>query len=1258
MTLSLPEVLVRAVEGTGLRQRRRTSRSAVKGEPLDGAEAQVAAQPPAPRAGWDRLVAYGFPSLVVLLATTRWFSAGAFMASGDVPPYIRTNLAHEVFSLWNHQASGGGSTYYAILQLPDVVLLQATAAMRLSAPMAQHLLVDAVLLTTAVGSAHLSRVWLRSPWAAAFAGLVGVFTYFTLITLPNLLPALAIGLVGLLVGRVLRAAAGRRIRATGTAAMVLPVGYLAQNPPLVVVTAVALLAAAAAAPLLIAAPNRSGSARRAWGHLLRTAPWAALISLWWMTPFVQTLLDGHGLTFAAQTDVNAWAWTQVRATIANILWLNTGWGWAQPAYFPYGAKADAGLSGAAHWVLPALALIGLVLADRGRRRTLWTLAALTAVLVFFSKGSHAPAGAVNLWLYAHVPGLWLLRDPMAKLGVLLVLVYAVSAGLALERGAALVAVGTRRLHARSDRAGPRLGRGLHLAGVSALVALAAVAVGAPWPLWTGAVAPASNPLLAPARVKVPPAWYSLAARVNAVPGDGKTLVLPLDPFYQVSTSWGYHGTDAVPAQLLKNPVLAELPGGYYGLPTALQNLLDGVQEAAVAGDTGQLPGLLHALGVSTVLVRSDLLDTPETPTSADPRRIAAAFKKTLGVREEARTAVGTAFRVMGGQSPVSEASALVGVRAEDATALVGAVGELAPGSVATAGMQGLSSLVWEGASGHASQRFTLAPGRTYRVRLASPTGNLRVVEAFPGGPPVLHLLDADSVTVDGRRVPSQLSASVPMSTRAVVGVSIGDSFAAAAGPAAVVAAGAGDVVTAFAVVPGTRSVLGPFGAPGDCDSGGPVPSGEARAPGTSATHGFTLTAIRHTTCVAAALPATGITAATYQVSLDYRSMGGPTAQLCVYRNERTGCGDLPALADSRERWVHYTGLIRLPGGLAAPRLYLYAEAAGAGSIRTAVSYRRVAVRRLFAAGSAQVTTSPPTQQYLLLAAGEHRAVASSMLPAVPALAFGSLSDCNAAEPADAGLSLGRTGDGTLTLGAASDSACVSSDAAPVSGAGRLRLRLQYRTVAGLPARVCVWEIGPDRCAGAPALVTADDWMTLDTEVSTDPGTSAVQVYLYADGQPAPRTSVQYRDVVLSPATARLVVITPAGDSADSVPLVSTTHQSAGSYRSSVTGADGQFILVLADSYAPGWTLSRLPAGWTAKHFLANGYANGWVVHGTGSAQLQIAYTPNGLAAAGQALSVSSLVVLALAGAGQRFWARRKRRRRTPSTTLTAAAGSA
>ena len=244
---------------------------------------------------------------------------------------------------------------------------------------------------------------------------------------------------------------------------------------------------------------------------------------------------------------------------------------------------------------------------------------MVLVLVFLAKGLHSPLPGVNLWLYDHTPWSWLFREPMSKIGPALVLLVV-----------ALFAMTTGALLERSQELGglPRQFVGLALAvGAAAVLAY-------PYPMWDGRVIPDDRPSLPPAHVTIPDEWLDAATFINNSATMGKVLVLPLDDYYQMPTTWGYYGVDLVPQLLLRRPVIQLLPDAYYSEEGGFATLVRAVEEALAEGDTEEVPGLLQALGVSHILLRRDLdLGFPGR-SFEDPARLEPGLRAVRDLHRE------------------------------------------------------------------------------------------------------------------------------------------------------------------------------------------------------------------------------------------------------------------------------------------------------------------------------------------------------------------------------------------------------------------------------------------------------------------------------------------------------------------------------------------------------------------------------------------------------------------------------------------------
>ena len=1055
-----------------------------------------AARPSAAR----RWIAYGLPIGVVLVLVTIWFQGGGYLASGDVGPLVRGSLMHELGLLWNHQDSGAGSPSYETAdRLLEVLCVVAARTLGLPAFAGQWLLYAGILAALAASVSGLCAVWLRNPWAIAFGGVASVVNIFTLINLLNPLPALALADIALLGGLVLRTARGTISRARAAVLLTLatlPLSYLGLNPPLLAVVAVGVLAL-----LAFSGPLTGGSTRAAVSAVALAAPLALAAGAWWLVPEVAALHGGGGASFAAQTDVEAWTWTMQRASLPNVLSLNAQWGWAFTEYTPWAPSMDALPWSAVRWSLPLLALAGFCAppGDRRTRRALRALGLAVAPLAFLCKGLHPPLVGINLLIYRDVPGMWLFREPMAKFGDILVLLYALLAAAALEqflrRG---FAIGFARGRIQSFSL-PK--------STAAVAVLAVAALCYPWPLWTSAVVSEPRDALPSAQVHIPAGWQGIADTINQAPGDGKLLELPLDTYYQVTTTWGYHGVDDVPQQLIRRPVLQELPGGYFGATPQLEATLNATQTAVLTGNGPAARNLLDALGATFVLVRRDLKRLPGDERQPAASRLSAGLAGVPGLRRIASGPLADVFEITPGPAgaapgnggAVSLATSLDARYGDEPDQFAADLAARAPGSLLTDDPASPVDSATVTLDNPATTSVDLADAGRYELtRGSTDAAYLAQIQDTRHGPELV-LRDAYQITAAGRPLPGPGPVVIPLASRAP----------RHAGPA-----GPGSVSDwALSVRSGRAAGLpGGDSHPLRLEPGTPVELS----------------------------PGDHVTA--------YAILGGPSDPSYV------------------------------------------------------------------PAGDATVPATKPAAQQLTLPAGRMPiAFASRESQSVPD--FGAqVGDCDRQDSRSAaavGISSREAPAGTFTLTAAAHTACVFAPFTAGDVGPAYELEFEYRTAAGFPARYCVWEDGPNRCAVGPSLGASTSWQTLSTVIHPDPGTTRLRLYLYADGQPNPVTSVQYRAIRAKRSIPAVVSVRPL-TSASRAAMAALTWNGprSGAYQVSLTNVQSRAVVSLDESYDPRWAVRGLPSGWTARHIRANGYANAWIITGRGSARLDIEFGPD------------------------------------------------
>jgi arabinofuranan 3-O-arabinosyltransferase len=274
--------------------------------------------------------------------------------------------------------------------------------------------------------------------------------------------------------------------------------------------------------------------------------------------------------------------------------------------------------------------------------------------------------------------------------------------------------------------------------------------------------------------------------------------------------------------------------------------------------------------------------------------------------------------------------------------------------------------------------------------------------------------------------------------------------------------------------------------------------------------------------------------------------------------------------------------------------------------------------------AATVTTTPLGNGVtrLSIAAGDSLITDGDFADGKP---WGPVGDCDNVLGTAAGVSqqvgpFGPGGGPALALSTRYDSACAQQRLAWTGGA--LRLDLSVRHVSGQAARLCIYELGPNRCAPTADLPTSTTWAPYHTVVTPDPGTSSLILFLYADGNTAgqpgapPVTRNDYAQVSVSSASPVRVAV--FGDP-------QTPATSAAS------------LLLLRESFSGHWVG---PAG--TRHVLVDGLYNGWL--GALPAAATSRYGPSGTVRAAAILSLIAGLALVPLGLGGRPGRRRRPRR--------------
>ena len=1245
---------------------------------------------------WNPWRAYLVLTAIAWFVVSRWFRTGTFIATGDMGPWIRQGWRPEFLWSWNHSVTGAGSAAYNVARGFELILIDVVKFFGSDEYTAQWIFYSLIYTLVAVGVGYLAAALVRSELAVIAAGTFGILNGFFLTRLPNPLNIISVGIVALLTGLALRVALGRNIPAPVAGLALLPTSFLGFNPPMLVVAYAWTLAGT---PLL--AYVLLGR-RPAW-RLLRWMPaagfWAVLINIWWLVPLAQSFTGGGGAQANATfTDPMNWSWAQINNSVPNVLTMVANWAWFLPQYLPFAGSLDHPGWVWIRYLLPALVFAAPLLARRERRRIALGSLAMALVFVVLAKGLQPPFTGFNYWLYLHAPGFWLFREPMSKLGQLLVLLFAILLAIAVEAAYDALSTrveaygGWRQLVSR--RADP-LGSIWSAAPIVAVVGVLAY----PFPLYTGAVMPDERPSQPSAHVRVPDYWWDTAARIDADPRPGKVLILPLDDYYQMPTAWGFFGVDSIANLLLEHPVVQRKPDGYFGDSAGFAANVQAIETALVSGDVDAVPPLLEALSISEIIVRHDLIRGLPGRSFADDRVITAAMARVDGVRRVQRGPLDI-WQVGDGSSPLARAWTSTLDAPADAAGTAAAIastdGNRALVSRPDESVPPLTPVV-DHAPDVADDVITWSVPPTDLAAAGQPTSAVTTVEVPTEGSFTLDqrlragavltptwsdrrqavlLRDPTRVVVDGEptapRPPTVLPVDAPERPVALTAgprtVSL-DRWRTRDTGARSVVVGAATPTTMWA-----RSTepaqTGLFSDVYDCNNYEPRPASElglrldrlGDPDGPRGSDGvLRLSADDHAACtrlvVEDARPGR-----TYRVRLEYRQVEGKRPQVCLWQTDTDGCELAPRPVMER-KWTAYERFVTVDEVADGLQVVLHADVGQRLLGRTVSEYRRVRVEALDPIAEARTWPEPVPTTTVQLDAGSHEIEVRGGPSGSVLAPFEPLQDCfryDDQTPEQAGLfakgnlrhERGRA-SGTLSLGARVHMACLGATAPGFGSSSLYELAYEARSMRLRDPKVCLYLRGPDRCATLPTGLSWDGWTRYSAPVRPDPGAVETRVYLYGlrDLEESRVSRVDYREVALRPVASPVDVVLVRETTDAEPPAVRWDRRDPAHIAVAVDDAPAGTIVGLAESAAPGWALPD-----AGEKVTAMGWRGAWEVEGdldavaayvpAEASRLALASLPIALGLASVWLLIAPMVMRRVRAARRRAWRALTRRSRS------------
>jgi arabinofuranan 3-O-arabinosyltransferase len=1174
----------------------------------------------------DRLIAgrpYFATFLISSLVVSRWFVPGTFISTGDMGPWIRQGWLPEAASSWNHTVSGAGSAAFTVARSFEFDVLKFVGMFGGDEYVGQWLFYTLIYGLVAVGTAYAARAIVRSEPAAVAAGTFAILNGFFLTRLPNPLNIISVGSIALLTGLALRVARGRSIGAPWAGIALLPTSFLAFNPPMIVVAYAWTLLGLPILILLMLGWNALGRLLR-W--MLAAAPWALLLNIWWLVPFAFSYLGGGGAVANADfTDPTAWSWSQAQNKIPNILTLVANWAWVKPQYLPFAQDLDASWIVWMRYLIPVLVLLAPVLAIRKLRRSALVLVGMSLVFLLLAKGLQPPFKQFNLFLYDHVPGFWLFREPMSKLGQLLVIFFALLIAILLD------SVWERWRERPTTR-----NRVIHVASWGAFV----IVVLQVYPLWTGGVIPDVRPNQPSAHVRVPEFWRDLAATINADERPGKVLIMPLDDYYQMPTTWGFAGVDSIANLLITQPVVQPKPDGYFGDVAGFAAITRGIETALLSGDLTAVPRLMEASGISRIVVRHDLVRGMPGRTFADDRILDAALAQTPGMTKVVEGELDL-WHLGDGSLPTLHSYGAVIDSPARPTAGSGAIASM-PSDVAivarkedpgvtkatpdTGGPVWTDDMVsWPVPAVDTGPAETTVPltGGTYTLAQRARAAAVLVPSVVTSGATSsLVLSDPTSVLVDGAVVSQRPDLVVPVPRADVVAVTAGTRTVSLDGwqrdtlPGAspgsprppYLPIGSATPLTAWAPSTSPAEPLEPSDVY-DCNNYEPRPARELglRLDREATVEGdvLRLSADDHAACtqitVTDAAPGR-----TYRVRMEMRTVEGKRPEVCLYQIGTAGC-DLVPRAPIDNEWIPFDEFVTMDEVATGLQVVLYANVGVRHELRTVTEYRNVTIEALDPVMTTTVFPPEVPEVTVSLDAGDHVLSVAGGQSGTVLKDFGPLENCyNTRQMTneEAGLSKTPLPDEpqpAFRLTAQHDRACIAAPVPDMGASSLYELSFEGRSVTLRNPTICLYQRGPDRCTKTPAGGPWKQWAPYRTFVGPDPKAVETRLYLFGprdlDGKK--QAVVEYRDVALRPVASPVDIVLVRQVEAAPAAIVTSDRVSPARFAITTSGAtpvDGEGVgtyVAMNEAYAPGWAAQSATGIDGSTHLQLQGWMNGW-----------------------------------------------------------------
>lgn len=534
--------------------------------------------------------------LIILLGLIPliWFKSGYIIAKGDIFPHWFNSLNTLQYDIFTWDSINGGR----ISNWPMYIIFEGIWYLLLSfgiPPSVIQILFEILYFLGAGLAIYFlsSTIYRNQIIAPLISSVFYMFNFFMLLKTPNFGISWVLVFLPIVLAFYVRIVGNLKnnenasANIIGFAIITTILGSFASiNPPLLVLILIAFLFI-----FLYYFLSESRLRIKLAKNLMLLSTLTLLINGWWIILFTQYLssIKTGALDIGTVIDVTKWSWTHVRASLLNLFWLNGHWSWI-PKYFPYADVYSNAVLRLLVFIPMLIAFSGFLFRSKYRKiNTYFGLVVL--LLMFLAKGLHPPLEEVNLFLYNHIPGFYLFREPFGKFYMILIIFLALLIGSAANS----IAETIESSEIRNKK---------FFSSVS-LAFIISCFIASSFPFITGEVISGKTKQLPfSSYVSIPYYWYNASTYLNSEGEDFKVLLTPNNDFYQVPYRWGYYGLDIIAFRLIGNPVL-QYPYGYdvndrYGY------IVGKIYEMIERKKNHGFISLVEILSVKYVLQRNDI----------------------------------------------------------------------------------------------------------------------------------------------------------------------------------------------------------------------------------------------------------------------------------------------------------------------------------------------------------------------------------------------------------------------------------------------------------------------------------------------------------------------------------------------------------------------------------------------------------------------------------------------------------------------------